>query len=415
MFGGMATGSLRVRGLLEAEDVLNTAAAMRALGADIERQGDGVWRITGAGVGGLSQPQAPLDFGNAGTGTRLIMGVIAGHDMTVQLIGDASLSSRPMGRVLNPLKQMGLEVLDGTRDTLPLTIRGTASLLPIDYELPVPSAQVKSAILIAGLMARGETTVLEHEATRDHTERMLRYLGAEVRTEQRGRLRAITIAGDAELVGRDIVVPGDPSSAAFLVAAAVMVPGSEVTVKGVLVNETRSGFYTTLQEMGADVTFLNAREEGGEQVADIRARSSQLRGVTVPSERAPSMIDEYPVLAAVASLAQGETRMQGLAELKVKESDRLAATAEGLQVNGVAAEIDGDNLVVTGAAQIAGGGTVATHLDHRIAMAFLTLGLAANEPVTVDDAGIIATSFKEFTGLMTELGAKFEAPGSSGQ
>ncbi len=408
MFGGMATGSLKITGLLEAEDVLNTAAAMRAFGAQIDRQDDGSWRVAGCGVGGLSEPTAPLDFGNAGTGTRLIMGVIAGHDMTVKLIGDASLSRRPMGRVLGPLKSMGLEVLEGDRDTLPLTIRGSASLVPIEYKLPVPSAQVKSAILIAGLMARGETTVLEAEATRDHTERMLRYLGADVQTEKRDGLTAITVTGDAELVGRDIIVPGDPSSAAFLVAAAVIVPGSDVTVEGVLINKTRSGLYTTLQEMGADVVFLNDRDEGGERIADIRARSSVLRGVVVPPERAPSMIDEYAVLAVVAAFADGETRMQGLAELKVKESDRLAATADGLAANGVTARVDGNDLIVTGAATVTGGGLVATHLDHRIAMAFLTLGLATEAPVTVDDAGIIATSFKEFGSLMGSLGATFE-------
>jgi 3-phosphoshikimate 1-carboxyvinyltransferase len=408
MFGGMATGNLRISGLLEAEDVLNTAAAMRAFGAKVERMDDGSWQVSGCGVGGLSQPAGPLDFGNAGTGTRLIMGVIAGHDMTVKLVGDASLSRRPMGRVLDPLKAMGLEVLEGERETLPLTIRGSGSLVPIEYKLPVPSAQVKSAILIAGLMARGETTVLEAEATRDHTERMLRYLGADVSTKTRGDMTAITVHGDAELQGRDIVVPGDPSSAAFLVAAAVIVPGSEVTVEGVLINETRSGLYTTLREMGADVVFLNERDEGGERVADIRARSTSLKGVTVPAERAPSMVDEYPVLAVVAAFADGETVMQGLAELRVKESDRLTATAGGLAANGVTVRVEGDNLIVTGGTSVTGGGVVATHLDHRIAMAFLTLGLATETPVTVDDAGIIATSFKEFTGLMTSLGANFE-------
>jgi 3-phosphoshikimate 1-carboxyvinyltransferase len=408
MFGGMATGNLRISGLLEAEDVLNTAAAMRAFGAKVERMDDGSWQVSGCGVGGLSQPAGPLDFGNAGTGTRLIMGVIAGHDMTVKLVGDASLSRRPMGRVLDPLKAMGLEVLEGERETLPLTIRGSGSLVPIEYKLPVPSAQVKSAILIAGLMARGETTVLEAEATRDHTERMLRYLGADVSTKTRGDMTAITVHGDAELQGRDIVVPGDPSSAAFLVAAAVIVPGSEVTVEGVLINETRSGLYTTLREMGADVVFLNERDEGGERVADIRARSTSLKGVTVPAERAPSMVDEYPVLAVVAAFADGETVMQGLAELRVKESDRLTATAGGLAANGITVRVEGDNLIVTGGTSVTGGGVVATHLDHRIAMAFLTLGLATETPVTVDDAGIIATSFKEFTSLMTSLGASFE-------
>lgn len=409
MFGGLATGHVNISGLLEAEDVLNTAAAMRAFGASVEQLGAGQWRVRGCGVGGLSAPAGPLDFGNAGTGTRLIMGLIAGHDLEVTLTGDASLSRRPMGRVLTPLKQMGLQVLDGDREKLPLTIRGSASLMPIEYELPVPSAQVKSAILIAGLMARGETTVLEREATRDHTERMLRYLGADIRTEQRGDLTAITIAGDAELEGRDIVVPGDPSSAAFLIAAALIVPGSDVTVEGVLVNETRAGLYKTLQEMGANLTLENQREEGGEQIADIRARYSDLRGIEVPPERAPSMIDEYPVLAVVAAFAAGETRMRGLAELKVKESDRLAATAEGLTANGVNARIEGDDLIVQGASSVAGGGMVQTHLDHRISMSFLTLGLATEQPVIVDDAGIIATSFKEFPDLMRSLGAQFDA------
>jgi len=369
---------------------------------------DGSWQVSGCGVGGLSEPAGPLDFGNAGTGTRLIMGVIAGHDMTVKLVGDTSLSRRPMGRVLAPLKAMGLEVLEGERETLPLTIRGSGSLVPIEYTLPVPSAQVKSAILIAGLMARGETTVVEAEATRDHTERMLRYLGANVSTETRGDMTAITVHGDAELRGRDIIVPGDPSSAAFLVAAAVIVPGSDVTVEGVLINETRSGLYSTLREMGAEVVFLNERDEGGERVADIRARTSSLKGVTLPAERAPSMVDEYPVLAVVAAFADGETVMQGLAELRVKESDRLTATADGLAANGVTVRVEGDNLIVTGGTSVTGGGVVATQLDHRIAMAFLTLGLATENPVTVDDAGIIATSFKEFTGVMTSLGANFE-------
>ena len=335
-----------------------------------------------------------------------MMGVIAGHAITVEMHGDASLSRRPMSRVLKPLKQMGLEVVDD-RETLPLTIRGTGDLVPIEYVLPVPSAQVKSAILIAGLAASGETTVVEKEPTRDHTERMLRYFGADVRTEAVGALTRITVRGNAELEGRDVTVPGDPSSAAFLAAAAVIVPGSEVTIEGILTNPTRTGFYLTLQEMGADVAFLNEREEGGEPIADIRVRASSLKGVSVPAERAPSMIDEYPVLAVVASFAQGETRMNGLAELKVKESDRLAATAAGLVANGVAATIDGDTLIVNGNGQVTGGGTVATHLDHRIAMAFLTMGLASAKPVTVDDTQMIATSFPEFRGLMEQLGAQY--------
>jgi len=405
IFGALATGRTRITGLLEAEDVINTAKAVAALGAPARKVGS-VWEVLGRGVGGLSQPSGPLDFGNSGTGTRLMMGVVAGHPITVAFVGDASLSRRPMSRVLKPLKQMGLEVLED-KDTLPLTIRGTSDLVPIVYELPVPSAQVKSAILIAGLAAAGETTVIEREPTRDHTERMLRYFGADVRSVADGALTRITVKGHAELQGRDVVVPGDPSSAAFIAAAALIVPGSEVTIEGVLVNPTRTGFYTTVREMGGDVAFLNEREEGGEPVADIRVRSSGLTGVTVPPERAPSMIDEYPILAVVAAFARGRTEMHGLAELKVKECDRLAATAAGLAVNGVAARVDGDTLIVEGAGEVRGGGTVATHLDHRIAMSFLTLGLASSAPVTVDDATMIATSFPEFQGLMASLGARF--------
>lgn len=406
ILGALATGRTRVTNLLESADVLNTAKAVTALGAPARKSGD-VWEILGRGVGGLSQPSEPLDFGNSGTGARLMMGVIAGHPITVRLVGDASLSRRPMGRVLRPLQQMGLQVLEN-KDTLPLTIRGTSDLVPIEYELPVPSAQVKSAILLAGLAARGETTVIEKEPTRDHTERMLRYFGAEIRSvAENGRTR-ITVKGHAELEGRDVVVPGDPSSAAFITAAALIVPGSEVTIEGVLVNPTRTGFYLTLQEMGADVEFLNTREEGGEPVADIRVRTSSLTGVRVPAERAPSMIDEYPILAVVAAFARGRTEMLGLAELKVKESDRLAATAAGLTANGVNAIAEGDTLIIEGTGAVPrGGGTVATHLDHRIAMAFLTMGLASKEPVTVDDASMIATSFPEFRELMEGLGARF--------
>lgn len=413
MLGALASGRTTISGLLEAEDVLNTAKAVTALGAPAVKTGD-TWVVTGRGTGGLAEPQGPLDFGNAGTGTRLMMGVIAGHDITVELTGDASLSRRPMSRVLKPLRQMGLEVTPEGKETLPLTIRGSSRLVPIEYALPVASAQVKSAILLAGLNAPGETTVIEKEATRDHTERMLRHFGADVRSEQRGGVTRITVKGEAELGARDVTVPGDPSSAAFLVAAALLVPGSDVTVEGVLVNGTRTGLYTTLREMGGDVELLDAREEGGEPIADIRARHSRLKGVRVPPERAPSMIDEYPVLACIAAFAEGETRMEGLAELKVKESDRLAATAAGLAVNGVTARVDGDTLIVTGTGKVPGGGTVATHLDHRIAMAFLTLGLASERPVTVDDTAMIATSFPEFRGLMERLGARYaDQPGAA--
>lgn len=408
IFAALSSGITHISGLLEAEDVLNTAKAMAAMGAGVERSG-AQWHVAGRGVGGLLAPQDPLDLGNSGTGTRLLLGVIAGHDMKVQLLGDASLSKRPMGRVLDPLRQMGLEVEDG-RDRLPLVARGTSHPIPIVYELPVPSAQVKSAILIAGLSAAGETTVIEREPTRDHTERMLRFFGADVRSVEEGGRTRITVTGEAELRGRDVTVPGDPSSAAFVAGAAAIVPGSEVTIEGVLVNPTRTGFYLTLQEMGGDVTFLNEREEGGEPVADIRVRAAKLKGVRIAPERAPSMIDEYPVLAIVAALAEGETRMEGLAELKVKESDRLAATVAGLVANGVEARAEGETLIVRGTGKVPGGGMVATHLDHRIAMAFLTLGLAAERPVTVDDTTMVATSFPQFRALMEGLGARFEVP-----
>lgn len=408
IFGALATGRTRIIGLLEAEDVINTAKAVTAMGAPAAKTGD-VWEVRGCGVGGLKAPAGPLDFGNSGTGTRLMMGVVAGHDMTVEMTGDASLSRRPMRRVLGPLKQMGVTVMDD-RDTLPLTLRGSADLVPMDYVLPVPSAQVKSAILIAGLHAPGETTVIEAEPTRDHTERMLSAFGAQVRVAVRGDKTAITIVGQPELVGRDIVVPGDPSSAAFLACAALLVPGSEVTIEGVLVNPTRIGLYITLAEMGGDIAFRNERTEGGEPIADIRVRYSRLTGVRVPPERAPSMIDEYPVLACVAAFANGETRMEGLGELKVKESDRLAATAAGLAANGVTARVEAETLIVSGApgGKVPGGGHVATHLDHRIAMAFLTMSLASEAPVTVDDTTMIATSFPEFRGLMEQLGAHYE-------
>ena len=407
IFGALATGKTRITGLLEAEDVINTAKAVTALGAPAAKHG-AVWEVLGRGVGGLRAPDGPLDFGNSGTGTRLMMGVIAGHEMTVTMTGDASLSRRPMRRVLGPLKEMGVSV-EGDREMLPLKLSGTPDLVPIIYTLPVPSAQVKSAILIAGLHAAGETTVIEAEATRDHTERMLRAFGAVVRVEPRSGKTAITVVGQPELAGRDIVVPGDPSSAAFLACAALIVPGSEVTIEGVLVNATRIGLYTTIREMGGEIAFRNERTEGGEPIADIRVRYSRLKGVRVPPERAPSMIDEYPVLACVAAFAEGETRMEGLAELKIKESDRLAATAAGLAANGVAARVEGDTLIVVGAVggRVPGGGMVATYLDHRIAMAFLTMGLASEKPVTVDDTTMIATSFPEFRGLMERLGAGY--------
>jgi len=404
ILGALATGRTRITGLLEAEDVMATAGAVTALGAEVTRN-DGVFEVLGQGVGGLLAPRGPLDFGNSGTASRLMLGVVAGHDMRVEFTGDASLCHRPMGRVLRPLTTMGLQV-EGEGETFPLAVRGTLDILPIVYDLPVPSAQVKSSILLAGLHAPGRTTVIEPLATRDHTERMLGFFGAELKVEDRSDgTRAVTVCGDAELAGASFAVPGDPSSAAFIVAAALICPGSEVVIENVLMNPTRTGFFDTLQEMGADIALLDLRDEGGEPVGDLRVKAGALRGVRVPAERAPSMIDEYPILAVVAAFAEGETRMEGLAELKVKESDRLAATAAGLKACGVAVHVEGDDLIVQGTGKVKGGGRVETHMDHRIAMAFLTLGLGAEEPVTVDDVGMIATSFPGFAGLMTELGA----------
>lgn len=405
ILAGLATGRTRIEGLLEAEDVAATARAMQALGATVSRNGDAI-EVLGQGVGGLGVPDGALDFGNSGTGSRLMLGVLAGYNMRVALTGDASLCRRPMSRVLKPLARMGLRV-EGEGDTLPLTVEGTDDLLPIVYELPVPSAQVKSSVLLAGLHAPGRTTVVEPVPTRDHTERMLRFFGAEVKVETReDGSRAVTVTGDAELTGAHVTVPGDPSSAAFLVAAALICPGSDLVVENVLLNPTRTGFFDTLREMGADIEIVGERDEAGEPVGDLRVKSSVLHGVHVPPERAPSMIDEYPMLAALAAFAVGETRMEGLSELKVKESDRLAATAAGLAACGVEARVEGDDLIVSGTGAVRGGGLIETHMDHRIAMAFLTLGLGAEEPVTVDDIGMIATSFPAFVPLMGGLGAQ---------
>jgi 3-phosphoshikimate 1-carboxyvinyltransferase len=408
ILGALAAGRTRITGLLEAEDVIATARAVAALGAEVVRD-NGAFEVRGQGVGGLRAPAKPLDFGNSGTGSRLMMGVVAGHNMAADFTGDASLCRRPMGRVLTPLKVMGLQIEGEPRATLPLIIRGTPDLLPIVYALPVASAQVKSAVLLAGLHAPGRTTVIEPALTRDHTERMLAHFGVGIDVADRADgTRAVTVAGDAELEGASVAVPADPSSAAFAIAAALICPRSEIIVEGVLMNPTRTGFLETLLEMGARVEVIDLREEGGEPVADLRVRSSALQGVRVPAARAPSMIDEYPILAAVAAFAEGETKMEGLAELRVKESDRLAATAEGLVACGVAARIEGDDLIVTGGAgKVNGAGLVRTHLDHRIAMAFLILGLGAAEPVTVDDTTMIATSFPHFVPLMASVGAAF--------
>lgn len=415
MLGGLASGVTRITGLLEGEDVLRTGTAMKAMGAQIEKKGD-EWIIHGTGNGALLEPDAPLDFGNAGTGSRLTMGLVGTYDMETTFVGDASLSGRPMGRVLDPLRQMGVQVLKAAPgDRMPITLHGPKHAAPIAYRVPMASAQVKSAVLLAGLNTPGITTVIEPVMTRDHTEKMLQGFGAnlEVETDERG-VRHIFIEGQGKLAGQVIAVPGDPSSAAFALVAALIVPGSDITVENVLMNPTRNGLILTLQEMGARIEVLNPRDAGGEDVADLRVRHSDLKSVTVPPERAPSMIDEYPVLAVAASFAEGETRMLGLEELRVKESDRLAAVASGLKLNGVDCTEGEATLAVRG---VPGGkglggsvkdGAVATHLDHRIAMSFLVMGLAAEKPVRVDDATMIATSFPEFMGLMRALGAEIE-------
>jgi 3-phosphoshikimate 1-carboxyvinyltransferase len=410
MFGGLASGITRITGLLEGEDVINTGKAMAAMGAKIEKNG-AEWIIHGTGNGCLLQPEAPLDFGNAGTGSRLTMGLVGVYDMETTFIGDASLQSRPMKRVLDPLRQMGVQVKAADGERMPLTLRGPKTSVPITYRVPMASAQVKSAVLLAGLNTPGITTVIEPVMTRDHTEKMLKGFGAnlEVETTPEG-VRHIRIEGQGKLTGQIIDVPGDPSSTAFPLVAAVIVPGSDVTITNVLMNPTRTGLILTLLEMGANIEINNQRLAGGEDVADLRVRSSSLKGVSVPPERAPSMIDEYPVLAVAAAFAQGETKMTGLDELRVKESDRLAAVACGLLANGVDCTEGHDWLTVRGRpdGKALGGGTVTTHLDHRIAMAFLVMGLAAEKPVTVDDATMIATSFPEFMDLMTGLGARIE-------
>ncbi|MBI0002640.1 3-phosphoshikimate 1-carboxyvinyltransferase [Bartonella sp. M0177] len=410
MFGALASGETRISGLLEGEDVIHTANAMRAMGAKITKDND-VYVIHGTGNGCLLEPEKPLDFGNAGTGARLTMGLVGTYAMKTRFIGDASLSKRPMGRILDPLRLMGVQVEASEGDRLPLTLWGAVTPNPITYRVPMASAQVKSAVLLAGLNTPGITTVIEPVMTRDHTEKMLVGFGAdlEVETDNDG-VRYIHLEGQGELYGQDITVPGDPSSAAFPVVAALITEGSDITIENVLLNPTRTGLITTLLEMGADISFENKRQTGGEEVADIRVRSSRLKGVKVPKERAPSMIDEYPVLAVAAAFAEGKTIMQGLAELRVKESDRLSAVANGLKKNGVDCEEGKDFLIVTGdpSAKNIGGGTVTTHLDHRIAMSFLILGLGAEKPVTIDDKRMIATSFPEFMGLMAKLGAHIE-------
>jgi 3-phosphoshikimate 1-carboxyvinyltransferase len=410
ILGLLSLGETRIEGLLEGDDVLRTGEACRALGATIERLGEGAWRVRGRGIGALRTPRATLDFGNAGTGTRLIMGVIGGNGILARFDGDASLRKRPMRRILDPLVLMGAEVktqAEGGR--CPILIQGTHEPAPVEYRTPVASAQIKSAILLAALNSPGQTSVIEREASRDHTEKMLAYFGAEIESEAEGDGgRRITLKGRPELEPARIVVPADPSSAAFPLVAALIVGGSDIIIEGMMMNPLRTGLLITLQEMGARIEVLDGRSEGGEEVADLRVRASDLRGVDVPAARAPSMIDEYPILAVAASFAHGETRMRGLAELRVKESDRLAAVAAGLTANGVTCAVEDDDLIVSGGAgRSTGNGLVATQLDHRIAMSFLVMGLAAERPITIDDERMIETSFPTFRSLMTSLGADF--------
>ena len=416
IFGALAVGETRITGLLEGEDVLATAENMRRLGARVTRHDDGSWSVFGVGVGGLKEPAEPLDFGNSGTGARLVMGLVAGHPITATFTGDASLSRRPMKRIIDPLTLMGAEFHAREGGRLPLTLKGARAPLPIRYKLPVASAQVKSAVLLAGINTPGETVVVEPVPTRDHTERMLAAFGAtvEIGTDDEG-LREVRLTGQPELTPCDIAVPGDPSSAAFPVVAALVTPGSEIVVEGITLNPHRAGLYTTLIEMGGDIEIMNQRDEGGEPVADLRVRASELNGIDVPPKRAASMIDEYPVLAVAAAFASGPTTMRGIEELRVKESDRIAATVAGLLANGVKVQEFEDGMVVEGrAGKVDGGGHVTTHLDHRIAMSFLIMGLGAKKPVTIDDSAMIATSFPDFHQRMRELGAVFTVPNHAG-
>lgn len=410
ILGSLAVGETRISGLLEAGDVLNTAKAVAAFGAVVAHDGPGAWRVSGTGVGGWGAPGNVLDFGNAGTGSRLVMGAMATTPVTAVFTGDASLRSRPMGRVLDPLKAFGASYDARDGGLMPLTLRGAADPVPVDVTVTVASAQVKSALLLAALNAPGRSRIVQKVLTRDHTERMLAGFGADITVNPLpDGGEEILLTGEVELKACAVEVPRDPSSAAFPLVAALIVPGSDIVIPGVLLNPRRAGLIDTLIEMGADITIENDRISGGERIGDLHVRASSLKGVTVPAERAPSMIDEYPVLAVAASFAQGVTRMCGLEELRVKESDRLAAIVAGLKSAGVAVAVEGDDLIVTGTGKVVGGGLVETHMDHRIAMSFLVMGLASDVPMAVEDTTMIATSFPDFLPLMTRLGAKFEA------
>jgi 3-phosphoshikimate 1-carboxyvinyltransferase len=408
MLSALAVGESTVEGLLTGEDVLATAAAMRAMGAQIECDADDVWHIHGVGVGGLLQPEHALDMGNSGTSTRLLMGLVASHPITVTFTGDASLSKRPMNRVIEPLSLMGADVTASPGGRLPLMLRGMCPAVPIEYRLPVASAQVKSAVLLAGLNTPGITRVIEPIPTRDHSERMLHGFGAELDVALDGTTRIISIRGEAELRPQHIVVPGDPSSAAFPVVAALLVPGSEVTVTNVGLNPTRAALFDVLKMMGGDIVFTNLREVGGEPVADIVVRGSALRGIETPIDTVAAMVDEYPILFVAAALAEGRTVARGLEELRVKESDRIAVMAEGLRAIGARVEELEDGLIIdgTGGEKLAGGATIAARLDHRIAMSFAVAGLVSKAAVTIDDMSPVATSFPGFAALMMGLGVE---------
>ena len=407
ILGALSLGETRIQGLLEGDDVLDTGKAMQAFGAEVINHGGGSWSVHGVGVGGFAEPDHVIDCGNSGTGVRLIMGAMATSPIAATFTGDGSLNKRPMGRVTDPLALFGAQSYGRSEGRLPLTLIGAAQALPVRYEVPMPSAQVKSAVLLAGLNAPGQTVVIEKEATRDHTERMLVGFGAELTVEQTDAGRVITLTGQPELRPQDIIVPRDPSSAAFPVCAALIVEGSDVLVPNIGLNPTRAGLFYTLQEMGADLTFENMREEGGEPVADLRAKySPDMQGIAVPPERAASMIDEYPILSVVASFAHGVTRMHGVKELRVKESDRIEAMATGLRAAGVTVQDGPDWWHVHGlGGAVKGGALAATHLDHRIAMSFLILGMGAHEGMSIDDGGPVATSFPIFEPLMVTLGA----------
>lgn len=412
MFGGLAIGETRITGLLEGEDVHCTAEAMRQMGATITRHNNGVWTCNGVGIGGLKEPENILDMGNSGTSTRLLMGLVGGHPIQATFAGDASLSKRPMNRVIKPLAEMGITVSAREGGRLPLTIKGPETVQPIEYTLPVASAQVKSAILLAGLSAMGQTTVIEQTPTRDHTENMLRHFGVRVDVDDlKTGGQKISVTGQQDLIAADILVPSDPSSAGFPIVAALINKGSEITLSNILMNDRRAGLYETLIEMGANIAYSNERVEGGEPVCDMTIKGTNiLKGITVPESRVPSMIDEFPVLAVAASCAQGTTTMSGLEELRVKESDRLLMMYEGLKACGVNLEMGESSLTIHGTGTPPKGlqtsATIETALDHRIAMSFLILGTATQKPVTIDDVAPIRTSFPNFVDLMNDLGAK---------